>query len=83
MNIGGGVSSVGISGVNKLGNNAVYTVDQILKKDLNPSVIRSFAEYNVPTINIMRINKIINGVLPIGAKKNKRFSRSRWLFIDL
>tara|TARA_A100000164_G_scaffold377903_1_gene418250 strand:- start:976 stop:2121 length:1146 start_codon:yes stop_codon:yes gene_type:complete len=71
VNIGGGVSSVGIDGVFKLKNNSNYSSDEIIKRELNPSVIRTFAENNVPVVNIMKISKIINGVLPLGPNKNK------------
>jgi len=71
VNIGGGVSSVGISGVSKLKNNSNYSSEEILKRDLNPSVMRTFAENNVPVVNIMKINKIVESILPSGPNKNK------------
>ena len=71
VNIGGGVSSVGIGGVSKLKNNSNYTAEEILKRELNPSVTRTFAENNVPVVNIMKINKIVDGILPPGPNKNK------------
>ncbi|MED5474435.1 MAG: poly-gamma-glutamate system protein [Candidatus Neomarinimicrobiota bacterium] len=69
VNIGGGVSSVGIGGVAKIKNKVNYSPQQILEKELNHSVMKFFAEENIPVVNVMSINKIIDGVLPPGAQK--------------
>ena len=39
--------------------------------ELEDKVTRTFAENNVPLVNIMKINKIIDGILPHGPNKNK------------
>jgi len=70
VNIGGGVSSIGVGGLSKIRNITNLTPEEIFKKEFNPSVMRTFAENNVPVVNIMKINKIISGILPAGPNKN-------------
>ncbi len=71
INIGGGVSAIGIGGVSKLKNKPVFTSDEIMKKEMNPSVVKSFAENNVPVVSIIKVNKVIDGILPQGPTKKK------------
>ena len=71
VNIGGGVSSTGVGGLSKIRKATNLSPEEILKKELSPSVMRTFAENNVPAVNIMKINKIISGILPAGPNKNK------------
>lgn len=71
INIGGGVSSVGVGGNSKIKNRSNFSAEEILKKELNPSVTRIFAENNIPIVSIIKINKIISGILPAGPNKNK------------
>jgi poly-gamma-glutamate system protein len=71
INIGGGVSSIGIGGVSKLKNKSVFSPNEINKKELNPSVVKSFAEKDVPIVSIIKVGKIIDGILPPGSAKKK------------
>lgn len=69
INIGGGASSVGVGGIQKLRKNGVLSPEYIADIQLNPSVMKSFEHANVAVIHILRISNLIKGILPPGPKK--------------
>ncbi len=77
VNIGGGVSSMGVGG-NKLldGKAGIFTPNEVRKKSLDNCMARSFADVGVMLINIQNIPKLIkteNGeqLIAYGGKKGK------------
>lgn len=77
VNIGGGVSSMGVGG-NKLldGKAGIITPNEVRKKSLDNCMARSFADVGVMLINIQNIPKLIkteNGeqLIAYGGKKGK------------
>ena len=77
VNIGGGVSSIGVGG-NKLldGKTGIIDSDEVIKKGLDYCIAREFADDGVNLINIHNIPKLIQNehghqLIDFGGKKRK------------
>jgi len=70
INIGGGASSIGVGGKDRLNTPGYLTAKKVLSQKPNESIARYFAENNIPLIHILHIKQFVSGILPFGSEKN-------------
>ncbi|MBC8213201.1 MAG: poly-gamma-glutamate system protein [Candidatus Marinimicrobia bacterium] len=69
VNIGGGVSSLGVGGGDKVRKSGVLSADVVNSYDLNNSVAKVFAENGIQIIHILQIPKLVKNIIPWGSDK--------------
>ena len=71
INVGGGVTNVGVGGKKKFPKPGFLSPESILQMNPQNSIIRNFAEVGVPTIHISHISQLVKGIIPFGSEKLK------------
>ncbi len=69
VNVGGGVSSIGVGGKDKISKSGFITSESLLNMKPRNSVVREFANDGVPIVNILHIPQLVRGIIPYGAEK--------------
>ena len=71
INIGGGVASVGVGGIQKLRKNGFLSNESIQMMQLNSGVLSEFSTNGVPVIHVLRISNLIKDILPPAGEQLK------------
>ena len=71
INVGGGVTNVGVGGGKKLPKPGFLSPETILEMNPRNSIIQNFAQVGVPTIHISHISQLVKGIIPFGSEKLK------------
>jgi len=71
INIGGGVTNVGVGGKKKFPKAGFLSPEIILEMNPRNSIIRNFAQVGVPVIHISHISQLVKGIIPFGSDKLK------------
>jgi len=71
INVGGGVTNVGVGGKKKLPKPGFLSPETIIEMNPRNSIIRNFAQVGVPAIHISHISQLVEGIIPFGSEKLK------------
>ena len=71
INVGGGVTNVGVGGKKKFPQPGFLSPESILEMNPRNSLIRNFAQVNVPVIHISHISHLVKDIIPFGSEKLK------------
>ena len=69
INVGGGVTNVGVGGKTKIPKPGFLTPELILEMNPRKSIIKNFARLGVPSVHISHIPELVRGVIPFGSQK--------------
>lgn len=69
INVGGGVTNIGVSGKNKISKAGFLSPEMVLEMNPRNSIIRKFAKLGVPVVHISHIPQLVKGVIPFGSEK--------------
>ena len=69
INIGGGAASIGIGGKDRLNTPGYLKPKKVLSQKPNESVVRYFAENDIPLIHILHIKQFVKELIPFGSEK--------------
>jgi poly-gamma-glutamate system protein len=69
VNVGGGVSSIGVGGKDKISKSGFITSESLLNMKPRNSMVRNFANNGIPIINISHIPQLVRGIIPYGSDK--------------
>jgi len=69
INVGGGVTNVGVGGKDKFPKPGFLSPESILAMNPRNSIIRNFAQVGVPVIHISHISQLVKGIIPFGSEK--------------
>lgn len=69
INVGGGVTNVGVGGKTKLPKPGYLSSELIL--DMNPrnSIMKKFAKAGIPSVHISHISELVRDIIPFGGEK--------------
>ena len=71
INVGGGVTNVGVGGKKKFPKPGFLPTETILEMNTRNSLIRNFAQQGVPSIHIAHISRLVKDIIPFGSEKLK------------
>jgi poly-gamma-glutamate system protein len=71
INVGGGVTNVGVGGKKKFPKPGFFSSETILEMNPRNSIIQNFAQVGVPTIHVSHISQLVKGIIPFGSEKLK------------